>query len=620
MRTFFILISEIILLMNLRIVKPVNITGDNDERKSFNSKQNKDNDKEPIKIIEQTPKNYSVNFNSNEILIVFNKRIFLNSSLIKLQSTDSNKNVTDIFNVSYNADQINLKFKNKPKQNATYIITFLDGSIIDFNRNTIPEFSIIFSTGNKIDDFKLRGYVYDLMTQKEAQDAYVFLYKLNQDEIKNNLSTRNIINNNKPDYFTKTNIIGYFNFENLSPGVYFICAGEIIDKENFMSDPNVNKYGFDSNFVKVDKNSNDFEKKIYILKSLIADFKIVNDYYINSKYYIEFNDKIKDFNIDIQDKIKDKFTIYSKLLKKAVNISKENTIEIDNDVLGLISTDFLPCELNIKNISGDSIKKNILIKFDNNNLDNSDNIFDDDNENKNDSNTDNENEEFKISCSEKDLSIDSIFNFEINSNKKIISTDKKKINIIISDSYDIVKKQFTNFNIIEENDKICIKTNKTLKDILDEIIEKENVKKNDILNKGDIKVSIFIDKDAFTYSDFKKNKIYITNFLFLREYKSLEIRFNIKTDHFILQLLDDNYEIIKETNDTEEKDRNNIVFKKIKEGKYFIRYFLWNKKKDKDDKWFKGNINKNQPNDILKFYDKPILINNDSNIEKIIID
>ena len=606
--------------MNLRIVKPVNITGDSDQRKNFDSNKTDENNRERIKVIDQNPKNFTVNFNNDEILLTFNKLIYVNSNLIKLQSTFSKNNVVDIFSVSFNADQLKLKFKNKPAKDETYIITFLEGSVIDRNRNSVEEFSLIFSTGNKVDDLRLRGTVYDLMTKKEANNVYVFLYKLNPDEIKNNIPTRNITNNNKPNYFTKTNLIGYYNFENLSPGVYFLCAGEI-DNDNFLSDSNIHKYGFESKFIKIDKNSNNIENNIYILKSLISNFKITNEYYINSKYYIEINDKIKDYKIDIQNKFKNKYTHYSNLLKKAVNLVKENVLEIDNNVLGLISTDFLPCELTVNNIIGDNINKNLLIKFDNNYDDDSDDIFNDNNNNNiDDKYTENKTKEFEIKPSENDLSLESLFNFEINMKKNIISTNKDNINIVISDDYNIIKKSFTDFNIIEETDKIYIKTDKKMKDIIDEIIEKENNKNYEILKKGNIKVIIFINNGTFTYSDFTKNKSDMNEFVFLKEFKSLNIKFNKKTDHFKLQLLNEDYNIIKEIEDTNIKDRNNIVLNKIKEGKYFLRYFLWNTKKDGENKWFPGNINKNIPNDPLDIYGKPILVNKDSEPEKIIIE
>ena len=306
MLPFFILVVQIFLLMNLRIVKPVSITGDSDNEKSLDSNKKKENNNEKIKIESQNPKNLTLNFKDNEIKITFNKLIIVNSKFIKLQSKSDLKNVNEVFNVSFVNDEVKLKFKGN-KKNGTYIITFLEGAIQDRYGNIMDEFSVIFSTNNLLDNYKLRGKVYDLMTSQNLSNIYVFLYKLNENDIKNNISSRNIINNNKPEYFSKTSVLGYYSFENLSPGIYYLCAGEI-DKENFVSDPSVHKYGFVPKFIKIDDKNNDFEQNVYVLKSLLNEFTITNESTINNKYIIETNDMIKEFYIDVKENLLSRYS------------------------------------------------------------------------------------------------------------------------------------------------------------------------------------------------------------------------------------------------------------------------------------------------------------------------
>ena len=57
MGPFFIVVVPIFLLMNLRIVKPVSITGDSGEEKSLDISKKKEKDNEKLKIESQNPKN-----------------------------------------------------------------------------------------------------------------------------------------------------------------------------------------------------------------------------------------------------------------------------------------------------------------------------------------------------------------------------------------------------------------------------------------------------------------------------------------------------------------------------------------------------------------------------------
>ena len=241
-------------------------------------------------------------------------------------------------------------------------------------------------------------------------------------------------------------------------------------------------------------------------------------------------------------------------------------------------------------------------------------------DNSNDSTKNKDNQEFEIKALSQDLSVDSIFDFNIITKKNVLSTDKSKFKIIISDNYNIVKKVFTDFNIIEEHNNIHIKTDRKLQDIIDDIVNEDS--KFDKLNKKDINIVIFVDKEAITYSDFSKNKNNIFNFSFLRNFSSLNVSFKIKCDHFKLQLLNEKYEVIKEISDNLVHNRDNITFEKVKDGKYFLRYFYWNNKDvfNKKNIWNPGNINKNIPNDPVELYKKEILVNSGSTNEKIIIE
>ena len=595
---------------NIRFVKPVDLSADENDKEGKNEFDKKDSAK--FSLTEETKKylqENKVNFNKDRLQLFFNKQIFTNSSYIKLQSNCSNLKLEDFILVRAEGNKVEILFKNKLKKNTTYIITFLRKSVISFDGNMLDDFNIVFSTGESVDSYVLKGSVVDLFKRKPMSNSYIFLYKLTEKEIKKGISDKNILNSNTPYYFTKCDMNGNYNFENISEGTYFICAGEI-DTSNFISDSKLHYYGFLEDFISFSKDKCVFKDvNIYVLKNSISLFKITGKKFSKNKFIIETNGEIESFSIKVDDNFYNDYSEYGNLLKNASSLGpNKNEIIVDNDFIGLILNDVLPCFIEIKNNFGEKFESKINVEFKSDDINNDYNL----------KGTDSNEKELEIKAISDDSTIDSFANFKVKSKKEILTVDKDKIRIIIADKYLYSSNSIEDFNLVKNFDYFYLITDKKVSDIIEELKNGKN-NRRDLLLKNDVKIIIKVEEGAILYSDFTKNKDFINSVLFLREYSSIPIDVDLKFKHFRVQLLDKNYSIIKDITDSNPNITNNsnirsFVFEKVPYGEYTIRYFGWD-----GNRWDPGNIYRNVNYGFIGFYEDEININNRYKCEKILI-
>ena len=165
----------------------------------------------PPKALKLFPENFSTNFNSNKIEIKFDEFIKLNKSggnIIISPSLEQKPKIELI------GKKIKITFKEKLKNNTTYIINF-GNSIKDINEgNELTNFKYIFSTGTFIDSLKITGTVFDAFNNKPVENIIVGLFPNNDETI--------LIN--KPLYLIKTDKKGFYSIENIKAGNYKIAA------------------------------------------------------------------------------------------------------------------------------------------------------------------------------------------------------------------------------------------------------------------------------------------------------------------------------------------------------------------------------------------------------------
>jgi hypothetical protein len=175
-------------------------------------------DKTPPKDVKTTPKDNSINFNSNTFSVEFDEYIELDNvsqKLIVSPPLNSSPEVNSRLN------KLVVKWSDTLKPNTTYIFDFSD-AIKDFTEgNKLGIFSYSFSTGDIIDSFAYVGKCVDAYKLTPVNNKLALLY--------NTERTKDIIRTEKPDYITRLDTFGVFRFRNLAEGAYNLI---ILDDKN----------------------------------------------------------------------------------------------------------------------------------------------------------------------------------------------------------------------------------------------------------------------------------------------------------------------------------------------------------------------------------------------------
>lgn len=172
------------------------------------------------------PVDRTINYNDDEVTIGFDEYMNRGKVLENLRITPDVKMTFD-----WSATKLNIKFTEPLKPNTTYAITIGTEYTDYYNNSPKKGFSMIFSTGNKLDTGSISG----LLSAADTKGKYVFLYKAIDGEFPDMTTAT-------PDYFVNTGSSGEFQFVALKPGNYRILA--IDDKfQNRMYDDQVDSYG-----------------------------------------------------------------------------------------------------------------------------------------------------------------------------------------------------------------------------------------------------------------------------------------------------------------------------------------------------------------------------------------
>ncbi|WP_256010912.1 Ig-like domain-containing domain [Desertivirga xinjiangensis] len=169
-------------------------------------------DTEPPKVLSESPKNFTLNFNSPEISIQLNEYFKLSNTAKEISlSPDVDKQPEYKIKKKY----LHIRFQDTLEKNTTYTINFGNG-IVDYNEgNILKNYSYVFSTGSKIDSLSITGTVTNAITKAPQLDATVFLLPANQDTL---------FGKKKAHIFTTTDSSGNFKLQYLKENTYRIYA------------------------------------------------------------------------------------------------------------------------------------------------------------------------------------------------------------------------------------------------------------------------------------------------------------------------------------------------------------------------------------------------------------
>lgn len=173
-------------------------------------------DKVPPIVLQSTPENKSTNFNNKEIHITFDEYVTLNNPNSNIMISPPMEQVPEY---KLSGKSLIIKFKEPLKSDVTYSINFGE-AIKDLHEgNIFKDYSFTFSTGDVIDTLTLKGKVLQAADHKPSTDFLVMLYSEND-----SLPYDSLPYLIKPNYVTKTDKDGNFNFSGLKEDEYLIFA------------------------------------------------------------------------------------------------------------------------------------------------------------------------------------------------------------------------------------------------------------------------------------------------------------------------------------------------------------------------------------------------------------
>lgn len=201
-------------------------------------------DELPPVIIKSSPENFSLNFDSNEIIIYFDEYIKmkdLQKQLIISPFMDPEPEITPVGSAS---KYIKIKILDTLQANTTYAFNFGE-SIADNNEgNLLPYYKYVFSTGDYIDSLSVSGIVTDALNKETDERIAVLLYEVDS------TFTDSILYKKKPKYITNTDSLSAFNLENIKEGTYLLAALKE-ENPNYIFQPKTDKIGYRRQFITV---------------------------------------------------------------------------------------------------------------------------------------------------------------------------------------------------------------------------------------------------------------------------------------------------------------------------------------------------------------------------------
>jgi hypothetical protein len=166
----------------------------------------------PPMLVNASPQLKATNFNENKITLTFNEYIEVKDVQTNILVSPFPKKTPE---VTYRLKTVTIKLKDTLQPNTTYSINF-GKSIVDINEsNPLDNFTYVFSTGATIDSLMLNGRIVMAQTGNVDSTYNILLYRN---------PTDSSIQKRKPDFLTKVNGKGEFNFYNLPKDNFKIYA------------------------------------------------------------------------------------------------------------------------------------------------------------------------------------------------------------------------------------------------------------------------------------------------------------------------------------------------------------------------------------------------------------
>lgn len=183
-------------------------------------------------VLSTVPGPYATNFNDRQIEINFDEYVVANNLASTMVISPPLAEKTD---VRTKGKSILIKLDEDLVPGRTYSIDFKDG-IKDYNEGNVLEgFRMLFSTYDKIDTLRIKGYLLDAFTLEPVENAIVTLYSINHDSVFQTM---------RPDFIAKPDKNGFFLFDNLPANEEYRLFGLIDSDKDLMFSQETEKVAF----------------------------------------------------------------------------------------------------------------------------------------------------------------------------------------------------------------------------------------------------------------------------------------------------------------------------------------------------------------------------------------
>lgn len=241
----------------------------------------------PPKLVKSFPENKTINFKGKTIELEFDEVIdptSLKQDLLIIPEQNG------AYAVKQTSKGVKLVFDKAFKDSTTYTLNFRNG-IKDINeRNPARNLKLVFSTGSEIDSLSITGKLEDVWTKEPVLDYTVGLY---------NLTDTIPILKRKPDYFTKTDSMGNYLFENIKNNQYRLIAFK--DKnQNLLFDQKTDPTAFLPDTINLTKNETIPVLGTY--KSDLTKNKVKRTIARENTFVVQMERNLRDFKIEYLDK------------------------------------------------------------------------------------------------------------------------------------------------------------------------------------------------------------------------------------------------------------------------------------------------------------------------------
>ncbi|GEP93072.1 Ig-like domain-containing protein [Chitinophaga terrae (ex Kim and Jung 2007)] len=193
-------------------------------------------------LLKSTPPDSSLHFDSKKVNFIFDEYIELDNVNDKLivSPTLARQPI-----VTAKLHTLTIEIKDTLKPNTTYTFNLAD-AVRDINeRNAIPDFQYVVSTGDYLDSLQVTGTIINAELGTLDSNVAVMLYRGLEDSI---------VTKEKPVYYAKSKGDGSFRFKNLAPGTYKIFALKEEDRDLQYSQPSEQIAFIEAPIVLEDKN------------------------------------------------------------------------------------------------------------------------------------------------------------------------------------------------------------------------------------------------------------------------------------------------------------------------------------------------------------------------------